>query len=285
MMKDEFQKSSKQKVGEIEKTTRNLPHFVLLTFLISLPILILAFLTTHMVPEDWPINHFGFMSIIAPVTAASILTYRENGLDGAKDFLQRSFDHKRIAGKKRYGMILFSLPIIYVSSQLLMTLFEVQIPEKPVSIAAILVTFPFFMLFALCEEVGWQGYAYDPLEKRWNSLNASIILGTIMAVWHLPLFIIQHPPGGSTWIAGQSLNIVATRILIVWIFNDTGKSVFSAILLHAIYNVCTMYLPFYGTPLGPMFATVVTAIVVICMISARGLRNRAGSQTPELTFL
>ena len=43
----------------------------------------------------------------------------------------------------------------------------------------------------LAEELGWRGFARDPLQKGRSALSASLILGVIWALWHLPLFFIE----------------------------------------------------------------------------------------------
>jgi hypothetical protein len=216
-------------------------------------------------PEGIPVNPISLLVVFTPITAALVLTYRENGLDAAKKLLKRSFDYKRITRKTWYMPIFFLIPVIYFSSLGLMILMGVPIPENPIPVVIAPILFLLFFIFALGEEVGWQGYAFDPMEKRWNALNASIVLGIVWAIWHIPVFALQNPPGGAIWIAGQCTNLAVIRILIVWIFNNTGKSVFATILIHAVYNVCTFVLPIYGSPLGPIIASIfviITAVIV-----------------------
>jgi membrane protease YdiL (CAAX protease family) len=122
---------------------------------------------------------------------------------------------------------------------------------------AVAVSFVVFFFAALGEEVGWQGYAIDRLQDRWNALTASVILGTVWAVWHVvPLIQMSRSPPE---IACQCLGMVATRVLIVWLYNNTGKSVFAAILFHAMNNVTTVLLPNYGWPYEPPHALVMLA--------------------------
>jgi membrane protease YdiL (CAAX protease family) len=47
----------------------------------------------------------------------------------------------------------------------------------------------------LFEEPGWRGFALPRLESRFGPLRASLILGTVWAAWHLPLFLY---PGWSS---------------------------------------------------------------------------------------
>jgi membrane protease YdiL (CAAX protease family) len=114
-----------------------------------------------------------------------------------------------------------------------------------------------FFVFALFEEIGWMGYAFDPMEERWSALGASLILGVLWAAWHIPLYILsgQDP----VWIVAQLVSLLAIRTLIVWIYNNTGKSVFAAILIHAVYNVCTLTFASFYT----LFGHLVTCLLIV----------------------
>ena len=237
--------------------------FLRLTFLLTIPIWIFAQVTKHLIPEGLPINHLGFLAVFIPATSALILTIRETGLDGAKILLHRAYDWTRITRKIWYLPIVALLPVVYASTLVLLVLIGEPIPALSIPVLPVLVLFPFFILFAIGEEVGWMGYAYDLMETRWNAISIAFLLGLIGAVWHFPLFLIQNPPGGMMWIAGQCVNIVLIRILSVWIYKNTGSSVFALILFHAIYNVCTMVLPVYVSPLGPIIGNIFLFAIVI----------------------
>jgi hypothetical protein len=41
----------------------------------------------------------------------------------------------------------------------------------------------------------------------------------------------------------QFLGVIALRVLIVWLYSNTGNSVFIVILFHTMYNVCMTVIP------------------------------------------
>ncbi len=49
------------------------------------------------------------------------------------------------------------------------------------------------------------------------------------------------------WIAWWCLGTVALRVVMVWLYNSTGKSVFAAALFHAVSNVCWQLYPIQGS--------------------------------------
>jgi membrane protease YdiL (CAAX protease family) len=246
---------------EMKSTWAKSPAFFVLVFLFSIPFYVLAPLSSTFIPEGLPINHLGFLMIITPITAAFILTYKQGGFTAAKTLLKKSLDYKKIP-RKWYFAIFFLLPLVFLSSMGLMTLIGVQFPAISLPLMLLPILFALFVIFAICEEVGWQGYAFSLLENRHSIFKASIILGAVWAIWHFPLFVIQNPPGGLIWIFGQFTNLILTRILIVWIFTNTARSVSAGILFHAIYNLITMVLPIYSSPIGPQVCNLIMLLSI-----------------------
>ena len=99
-----------------------------------------------------------------------------------------------------------------------------------------------FFLAAAGEEPGYSGYVTDPMQARYTTLTASLIIGLIHAVWHFPSEIsIGQTLGLIIW--GGVILAVSFRILTVWLYNNTGKSIFVVILLPAIGNTARSIFP------------------------------------------
>jgi len=86
------------------------------------------------------------------------------------------------------------------------------------------------------EELGWRGYALPRLTARFGLGRASILLGLIWAVWHLPQFFI---PEVDTY--GQSffvfvLQVTALSVAMAWLYARTNGSLLLVMLLHAAVN-------------------------------------------------
>jgi membrane protease YdiL (CAAX protease family) len=104
-------------------------------------------------------------------------------------------------------------------------------------------TLLFWLLFGpVPEEPGWRGYALDGLQDRRSALWASLIVGSVWSVWHLPLFFIE-----GTWQAEAvglgtqrfwlyMLAMVVESVLYTWIYNNTNGSTLAAILFHFVGN-------------------------------------------------
>jgi membrane protease YdiL (CAAX protease family) len=91
--------------------------------------------------------------------------------------------------------------------------------------------------FTLTEETAWRGFALPRLLKKYNALAASLILGLLWGLWHIPLFLIPGSFQASLSFPGFLLSALATSILFTWLFNHTNGSVLIAGLFHAATDV------------------------------------------------
>jgi uncharacterized protein len=149
------------------------------------------------------------------------------------------------------------MPTILILSYVVMRLRGVPLPEPHIPFLMIPIFFLVFFIGAIGEEVGWTGYAIDPLQDRWGAFQGSLMLGSFWAIWHVLPFIQTH--NAPAWVVWQSLGTVGLRVIIVWLYNNTGKSVFVAILFHAMGNVSEFLFPNYGSHYDP----VTTGILII----------------------
>lgn len=192
---------------------------------------------------------FSSLMVVSPIIAGCYCTYKENRLSGLKELLKRTFDYKKVERRIWYLPTLLLMPTVMGIEYGILRLMQRPIPDTQNSFSMSLGFFFIFSIAAVGEEIGWHGYFIDQMQARWNALSASILLGSVWAIWHIiPMIQMQEPP---LWITWQCINIAITRILMVWIYNNAGKSVFMTILFHAMYNVSTLlftYDPFIVTP-------------------------------------
>jgi len=216
--------------------------FFALTFLLAVPFYILnvlAYLEVLFEPEMGAL--YVALFTLTPIVSASILTFRKSGWDGVKKLFGRIFDFRRIERRRWYAPILLLIPLIFLLSLAVMVSAGATVPPALTPAVALPAVFLFFFILAAGEEVGWMGYAFEPMQARGGALRASLVLGVIWAVWHLPFFVFMMPD--RVILLAQLFTLVGTRVLAVWIFNNTGKSVFAAILFHAADNTALVTLP------------------------------------------
>jgi hypothetical protein len=216
-------------------------NFFLLVFGLSAPLWLLQlFIHNTSLPLKIPITDI--IAAFTPLFAACILTYKESGKVGVQDLLKRVFDYKLIKGIQ-WKLTLAGLPIIiFVSIFLIMKFLNISTPRHyNIPFASIPFFLIFFFLGAIGEEVGYMGYALDPIQKKYNALWAGIIIGIPWIVWHYPS-IIQQGRSFNFMLWG-TIGTIAFRIIYVWLYNNTNQSLFACILPHCLYNTGRVIFP------------------------------------------
>ena len=114
-------------------------------------------------------------------------------------------------------------------------------------------TYPLVVVLGgpLFEEIGWRGLPLPRMERLQGPLVASLLLGVLWALWHLPEFLVPSwaaSSGGSGILGITMFTITAVTftIVITWVFNNTRASVLLAILVHTSIDAFTF-------PLGEIF--------------------------------
>jgi uncharacterized protein len=79
------------------------------------------------------------------------------------------------------------------------------------------------------EEPGWRGFALPRLQAEHSPLVSTLILGVVVAVWHVPLIFLSEEHFAPIFL----LATVAVTFFYTWLFNHTGGSVFMTIVAHA----------------------------------------------------
>jgi membrane protease YdiL (CAAX protease family) len=92
------------------------------------------------------------------------------------------------------------------------------------------------------EEPGWRGFAVPRLQTGRSALPASLVLGMIIAGWHIPLMVA----GQVHW--SDIVLIFGAVIVFNAVFNSVGGSVLIIMVMHAANNTVS------GSFFSPMFA-------------------------------
>jgi membrane protease YdiL (CAAX protease family) len=143
----------------------------------------------------------------------------------------------------------------------------------------IFVLFLFTLLFGgpLGEEIGWRGYTLPRLLVNRNALLASLIVGVLWGLWHLPLFWIQGSLQADIPIVWFLVSILAESILYTWVHIHTRGSLLLAILFHAAINTWAklILLPLLADSLSPLLLTfgleIVLAVIVVVLVRKKFL--------------
>jgi membrane protease YdiL (CAAX protease family) len=206
--------------------------FFALVAALSVPFAILGSATRLQLMPGIPISAMGF---VCPATAAAILSYREDGRAGVIALLKRSLEFKIIFSRVWLLPVLLLMPCVALVTLFVMRAANIPHAAPHFPLPASLILFAAFLVAALGEEIGWSGYAIDPMQQRWSALQASVMLGVFWAAWHI---IAMVQTGQSApWIAWGCLDMIATRVIMVWLYDNTRRTVIAVVCFHAIANL------------------------------------------------
>lgn len=93
------------------------------------------------------------------------------------------------------------------------------------------------------EELGWRGFALPRLQETYSAVSASLVIGAVWALWHLPLFLLDAPRNQTGDFLLYAALVVGFSVLLTWCYNSTGGSVLLAMCLHAGVNASGNLLP------------------------------------------
>jgi uncharacterized protein len=231
---------------------------------------------------------------LGPLVAAVVLTAQESGRAGLRSLLSRIV-------RWRVAPIWYAVAILGPLALTLAAIaLHIALGGQPPSLAALIGALPILLIYvlymlifvALGEEVGWRGYALPALQARYGALVASVILGVMWGLWHLPLFFNPDTFYSNLPFALWLAFIIPFAILITWVFNSTGGSVLMAMFFHAVMNASTEVwkaIPQYSVRPASVAETVagtvhinlmsaivlwVVAVVVVLVYGPRNLSRR-----------
>jgi membrane protease YdiL (CAAX protease family) len=217
-------------------------------------------------------------SIVGPTVSALALTWRADGIPAIRRLLAR-------LGRVRVPLRWYVATLLPVGLGLLgwwvlrvtvgagpLGQFGGDLGRLPFPVVVALFLVSSVASGALAEELGWRGYALPRLQARFNALAASLLVGAVWAVWHLPVFVLTG--AGSTLPFGWYLpRLLAISVLLTWVFDHTHGSVLHAVLLHAAVNGTEAFVS--GTLATPLLElrygqvmtllTVAAALVVVAV--------------------
>jgi uncharacterized protein len=163
------------------------------------------------------------------------------GWAGVRDLARRSFRWR--VGLQWYFLALLGLPIgVMLCASLLYGLVPLRtlVDNSPLLFTLILPDLLLrIVLLNLAEEIGWTGFLQARLQDRYGPLKAVVLTEIPFALWHLPFVLVETD--GELLPALVLLGILAIaqlfgRVIIMWLHNNTYRSVLLVGLFHAAHN-------------------------------------------------
>src|SRR5215204_657962 len=225
----------------------------------------------------------GFGPFLAALVVLA-LTYGKAGIGG----LLRRMVRWRV-GLRWYAVALLLPVAITLVATSLNVLLGAQAPTSAElsGWTGIFSTFALFLLVpglgGAWEEPGWRGFALPRLQTGRSALFAGLILGVLIAAWHLPLMVV----GEVHW--SDIVLIIGAVIIFNWVFNNANRSVLIIMMMHAMNNTIS------GQFFSPMFSGAdsvrqswmlavvwcMVAIVVVIVAGPKHLSHKHKKQEEE----
>jgi membrane protease YdiL (CAAX protease family) len=215
------------------------------------PLIAFFVLTYALTWLAWPMWASGLYPIapvfsFGPFLAALVVLAITRGKSGVGGLLRRMV--RWHVGLRWYAAALLIPAGITLAAAVLNVLLGAQAPSSaelggwtgllPLFLAVLLIP----GLGGAWEEPGWRGFALPRLQTGRSALLAALILGVLIAGWHLPLMVV-----GDVHYS-DILTIMGAVIIFNWVFNNANGSVLIIMIMHAMNNAIS------GSFFFPMFS-------------------------------
>jgi membrane protease YdiL (CAAX protease family) len=221
---------------------------------------------------------------LGPALAALILAVATGGLAGLRDLLGRTFRWR--VGLRWHAAAIF-VPIAIGLAMVGLTI-ALGAPKptaaqlgpwyRPFVVAAGVV----ISLDTLFEEMGWRGYAMPRFPADRSPLVNTLILGVLVAGWHIPV-ALQEPE----LLAPYLIATIASMVVTNWVYYNGRESALLAWMYHSSANTMGLYF-------APMFTgrdhvtyvwllAAVNCVAAVVVIVATGPSLGRKSPSPAAT--
>lgn len=240
------QLATPQAVSELQLSGLNLPErttsisaittFFFLTFIFTWA---LGFSAIYLKPSAPALSVvISIMSGFGPSIAAVLTVAFFDGRYGLVIWLRNALNWR--VRWQWYALAFFTPPLVMLLAQAIHWALDGIIPTSPAvgNIPLAVANFGFVFLIGgpLGEELGWRSYALPALKSKVGWCRASLIIGAIWGLWHLPMFLTMGTAQFSMTFSVFALNILAGSVLFAWLFMQTSGSVFPAFIAHTSLN-------------------------------------------------
>lgn len=197
------------------------------------------------------------IALFGPTVSAVVVSGVLNGKKGIVELLKRITIWR--VGLPWYAFALGSTLVIALSAVAAHSLISGASPRFTFAFVLIRV-----ITSGLPEEYGWRGFALPHMLKKYNAVSASLIIGVMWALWHIPV-----APGllDIRIFPYFMLDVLAISILFSWLYINTRGSILMAILYHLAINVVAFMTDVPGTfTLWPIYIGLNWLIVLIIIL-------------------
>jgi uncharacterized protein len=194
-------------------------------------------------PFDLPL--FAVVGTIFGVgLAAFAVTGASDGWSGVRDVARRSLRWR--VPVRWYPITLLGVPV--AATLVAIAVYGAEVLEAPPGgwprlLGAFAAYFVLqLILFQVAEEIGWTGFLQHRLQEKFGALKLSALVALPWAVWHLPDFFAEEGWTLATlavaplFLVVEFVSLFFARVLIVWLYDRTGRSILLVAVFHASFD-------------------------------------------------
>jgi len=221
-----------------EMTMRSLGPFFAIAFGLAWGLVgVLILFTSQIEAVFGPVsgtNPLFILAVYSPGIAAVLLVWWHYGTKGLTRFFRRLTLWRMPLGW--WAFLLIGIPAVKYLGAAFNGAIGDPLPFSPWYTVLPLMAITLF-IGPLGEEFGWRGVALPLLQRRFAPLWASLILGSIWGVWHLPAFVLGGTPQSAWSFAPYVLGVLALGVIVTPMFNAARGSILIPILFHFQLNL------------------------------------------------
>jgi uncharacterized protein len=263
-----------------EKGTRWLILYFILAFFISWALWIPSVLNSNGTPMPGFLLLISNFALLGPGIAAIIVLAFSKGRSGIKALFKNAWNWKF---NKLWLIAVICIPLAVIGiSYVIKQLAESQ----AFALGDVGMPIPLFVIFMLfaggpLEEFGWRGFALPALLKKMPLVAASLVLGVLHGLWHLPLHFMEGTVQANIPIWEFIAVTAVGAIIYSWLFVKTNGSLIAMIIHHWSANLFSALLVYWDTSLGRWVffgAQLITAVVIVLIYN----KSNDKSKLPDI---
>jgi len=232
------------------------------------------------------------LGTFGPLLSAVTMVARRSGFHGLGEFISQAFRWR--VGIQWYAAALLApaairIVVIYLHIWKGGSVSDLSDATRWLAIPS---TFLIVLLIGgpIGEEFGWRGYLLQRVQPVYGVLGASLLIGVISGLWHLPLFWISGTAQSHLPFALFAVRTVALSVISTWLYNGTRRSLLFVLLFHASLNTWpnTVYILEAQGAIGPYLSTTIIysgwalQLLILGLLRGRGDRRKPEEASPAV---
>ena len=184
-----------------------------------------------------------YLAAFGPMLAAIVVTWAAGSSAGLRELFSRVFKWR--VGLGGWFFAVFSSVVLFALAAIISRAMGSEWPDLRLlgevnylpylGVGALVL---WMLTYGFGEEIGWRGFALPRMQKRWNALTATLILGLLWALWHIPAFFYleTYVKMGLGVFPVFLIGVLTGSIVLTWLYNSTGGSVFMVAIWHGVFD-------------------------------------------------